>query len=107
MNLTKAALAALIARAFERHGMSAHNAALVASVVAAAERDGAASHGLLRMEGYIATLKSGWVDGKAVPVVTHPAPSIIAVDAQNGFAQVALAAARDLAVATARSQGMV
>lgn len=107
MNLTEAALAALIARAFERHGMSAHNAALVAGVVAAAERDGAASHGLLRMEGYIATLKSGWVDGAAVPAVTQPAPSIIAVDARNGFAQVALAAARELAVATARSQGMV
>lgn len=107
MNLTEAALAALIARAFERHGMSAQNAALVAGVVAAAERDGAASHGLLRMEGYIATLKSGWVDGAAVPVVTQPAPAIIAVDAQNGFAQVALAAVRDLAVATARSQGMV
>jgi delta1-piperideine-2-carboxylate reductase len=104
--LTEAALAALIARAFERHGMSARNAALVAAVVAAAERDGAASHGLLRMDGYIATLKSGWVDGAAVPVVTQPAPAIVAVDARNGFAQVALDAAREAAMDTVRQQGL-
>lgn len=107
MTLTEPALAALVARAFERHGMSTHNAALVAAVVAAAERDGSASHGLLRLDGYIATLRSGWVDGRAVPIVTRPAPSILAVDAANGFAQVALAAVRDQAIATARSQGLV
>ena len=106
MILTEAALRDLIARAFTRHGMSVANAALVARVVAAAERDGAASHGLLRMEGYIATLKSGWVDGAAVPVVTQPAPAVIAVDARNGFAQVALDAARKRAIATAREQGV-
>ncbi len=104
--LTEAALAALIARGFTRHGMSTANAALVAAVVAAAERDGAASHGLLRLDGYIATLKSGWVDGAAVPVVTQPAPSILAVDAQNGFAQVALDAVRERAIAMVRAQGV-
>ncbi len=106
MILSEAALAALIARAFERHGMSTRNATLVAAVVAAAERDGAASHGLLRMDGYIGTLRSGWVDGAAMPVVTQPAPAIVAVDARNGFAQVALEAAREAAVATARRQGL-
>lgn len=106
MTLTEAALAALIARGFERHGMSTPNAALVAAVVAAAERDGAASHGLLRLDGYIATLRSGWVDGAATPMVTQPAPAILAVDARNGFAQVALAAVRDQAMAVARSQGL-
>ena len=106
MIITEAALGALIARAFERHGMTPHNAAIVAGVVAAAERDGAASHGLLRLDGYIATLNSGWVNGEAVPVVTQPAPAILAVDACNGFAQVALAAAREQAIATARREGL-
>jgi delta1-piperideine-2-carboxylate reductase len=106
LNLSEADLSGLIARAFERHGMSARNAAMVAAVVAAAERDGAASHGLLRMEGYIGTLRSGWVDGAAVPVVTRTAPAILAVDARNGFAQVALAAVRDAAMETARQQGL-
>ena len=106
MNLSEADLSGLSARAFERHGMSAHNAAMVAAVVAAAERDGAASHGLLRMDGYIGTLRSGWVDGTAVPVVTRNAPAILAVDARNGFAQVAMAAVRDTAMETARQQGL-
>ena len=106
MVLTEAALKALIAKAFIRHGMSEGNAELVAGVVAAAERDGAASHGLLRMDGYIGTLKSGWVDGKAVPVITQPAPSVLAVDARNGFAQVATTAVRDRAIALAREQGV-
>ena len=104
--LTEAALRDLVARAFIRHGMSEGNASLVATVVAAAERDGAASHGLLRLDGYIATLKSGWVDGKAVPEVTQAAPSVLAVDARNGFAQVAMAAVRDRATAMAREQGV-
>jgi delta1-piperideine-2-carboxylate reductase len=104
--ITEAALVDLIGRAFMRHGMSAPNAALVASVVAAAERDGAASHGLLRLDGYIATLRSGWVDGAATPVVTRTAPAILAVDARNGFAQVALAAVRDAAMETARREGL-
>lgn len=106
MKLTEADLSGLIARVFERHGMSARNAALVAAVVAAAERDGAASHGLLRMEGYIGTLRSGWVDGTAVPIVTRSAPAVLAVDARNGFAQVALAAVREMAMETARQQGL-
>jgi delta1-piperideine-2-carboxylate reductase len=105
-HLDEATLAALIARAFTHHGMSAHNAAIVAGVVAAAERDGAHSHGLMRMEGYIATLDSGWVDGAAVPEVTRPAPAVVAVDARRGFAQVALAAAREAAMQAARTQGL-
>ena len=106
MTLTEAALAALIAKAFVRHGMSDGNAALVASIVAAAERDGAASHGLLRMDGYVASLQSGWVDGVAEPVVRQAAPAVVTVDARNGFAQVALAAARDMALATVRDMGI-
>ena len=106
MTLTEAALAALIAKAFTRHGMSDGNAVLVAGIVAAAERDGAASHGLLRMDGYIASLRSGWVDGAAVPIVRQAAPAVVTVDARNGFAQVALAAAREAALATVRAMGV-
>jgi delta1-piperideine-2-carboxylate reductase len=62
-------LTGLVVRVFLGHGVSAENAGPVAETVVAAERDGAASHGLLRLPGYISTLKSGWVDGRAVPVV--------------------------------------
>jgi delta1-piperideine-2-carboxylate reductase len=63
----------LVTRVFRRHGVSAENAGPVAETVVAAERDGAASHGLLRLPGYVSTLRSGWVDGGAVPVVTDAA----------------------------------
>src|ERR1700726_3581847 len=67
----------LVTRAFTRHGVSAENAGPVAETVVAAERDGAASHGLLRLPGYVSTQKSGWVDGRAVPVVADAAPGLV------------------------------
>src|SRR5439155_13887146 len=72
----------------------------------AAERDGTASHGLLRLPGYVATLKSGWVDGRAVPIVIDAAPGLVATDAGNGFAQPALRASASLLRDKARSQGI-
>ncbi len=101
-----AELAALLARIFERHGTSAEVAAILAENCATAQRDGADSHGIFRMPGYVATLQSGWVDGKAVPEVTDAAPGFIAVDARNGFAQPALAAARALLLEKARANGI-
>ena len=97
---------ALVERILLRHGMSARNAAIVAGVVTAAERDGTGSHGLLRVPGYVSTLKSGWVDGAAVPEVEDVAPSLVAVDARNGFSQVALEAGRALLLAKVAAQGL-
>ncbi|MDB5413926.1 MAG: lactate dehydrogenase [Rubritepida sp.] len=99
-------LTELLRRAFQRCGMDEHNAGILGPIVAAAERDGARSHGLLRMAGYEATLRSGWASGIARPVATHAAPTIVVVDGQNGFAQVALAAARSLALETVDELGM-
>jgi len=99
-------LHALLAREDARHGTSNEVAAILASNCASAQRDGADSHGIFRIPGYVATLQSGWVDGKAVPQVTDAAPGFIAVDAKNGFAQPALAAARALLVEKARANGI-
>src|SRR5580692_9758207 len=106
MRLDAATLHDLVTRILAQAGMSRENAATVAGVVVAAERDGTVSHGLFRMPGYLATLRSGWVDGHAVPTVTQVAPTLLQADARNGFAQVALAAARDRLSAMARAQGM-
>lgn len=95
-----------LARIFERHGTSPEVAALLADNCASAERDGAHSHGVFRIPGYLSTLASGWVDGRAVPQVQDVAPGFIAVDARNGFAQPAYAAARELLVAKARANGI-
>ena len=99
-------LADLVASIFVRHGMTPENADCVAEVVAAAERDGSTSHGLLRLAGYVSTLQSGWVDGKAVPVVSDVAPGLLATDAANGFAQPALRASAALLRKKARTQGI-
>ncbi|AVP58309.1 Ldh family oxidoreductase [Pulveribacter suum] len=95
-----------LARLFERHGTSGEVAAILADNCASAERDGAHSHGVFRIPGYLSSLASGWVDGRAVPEVQDSAPGFIAVDARNGFAQPAYAAARDLLVAKARANGI-
>jgi delta1-piperideine-2-carboxylate reductase len=99
-------LVQLLEQIFLRHGTSAEVATTLATNCAGAERDGAHSHGVFRIPGYVSTLQSGWVDGQAVPVVEDVAAGFVRVDAANGFAQPALAAARGLLVEKARSAGI-
>ena len=99
-------LVALLRAIFERHGAPASLAGILAANCATAERDGAHSHGVFRMPSYAATLKSGYVDLHASPEVVDASPSLLRVDARNGFAQVALAAARAQAMAKARATGI-
>jgi delta1-piperideine-2-carboxylate reductase len=99
-------LVALIDRIFRLHGCSDHVAMMLAQNMAGAERDGAHSHGIFRIAGNLGSLDSGWVDGTAVPIVEDVAPGFVRVDGQNGFAQPALLAARDLFVAKARTNGI-
>jgi delta1-piperideine-2-carboxylate reductase len=104
--LTTNELSALIERAFVAHGVSEPNATILARVVVAAERDGCTTHGVFRMSGYIATLRSGWVDGKAQPQVTDAAPGLVLVDAANGFSQIALDAGREQVLEKVRRNGI-
>ena len=100
------ALEDLVARVFAANGMSVENARIVAAVVAAAERDAARSHGLFRVPGYISTLRSGWVNGRSVPRVSDTAPATVTTDADNGYAQVALAASRSILIEKVRRNGI-
>ena len=61
---------------------------------------------MFRIPGYLSSLASGWVNGQAVPQVENVAPGVVAVDAAGGFAQPALAAARELLLSKARSAGI-
>ena len=67
----------------------------IASTIARCERDGTPSHGLLRLPGYVEAARTGWADGKALPTVVTESPSMVVVDAQNGFTHLALAQSRD------------
>ncbi|MGY2137467.1 Ldh family oxidoreductase [Pseudomonas reactans] len=105
-HLSYETLTRLLQRIFLRHGTSESVAQVLAENCASAERDGAHSHGVFRVPGYVSTLNSGWVNGMAVPIVEDVASGFVRVDAANGFAQPALAAARSLLVDKARSAGI-
>ena len=105
-HLSLAELSHLLQRIFLRHGTSPAVAQVLADNCARAERDGSHSHGVFRIAGYLSSLASGWVDGQALSVVEDVASGFVRVDAANGFAQPALAAARALLVEKARSAGI-
>lgn len=105
-SITLEALTRLLESVFLRNGTSAEVARVLAANCANAERDGAHSHGVFRIPGYVSTLSSGWVNGQAVPQVEDVASGFVRVDAGNGFAQPALAAARALLVEKARHAGI-
>jgi delta1-piperideine-2-carboxylate reductase len=103
---TEAELVSRVQALLTNHGVGAASAQAVAISIVSAERDGAHSHGLARLPAYVSTLRSGWVDGEAAMALTEAAPSLLKVDARNGFAQGALALAHAPAVSKARSQGL-
>jgi delta1-piperideine-2-carboxylate reductase len=105
-NISFPELVELLRQVFLRNGTSPEVASVLAENCASAERDGSHSHGIFRIPGYLSSLASGWVDGKAVPKVEDVGAAFIRVDAANGFAQPALAAARPLLVEKAKSAGI-
>jgi delta1-piperideine-2-carboxylate reductase len=104
--ISYAELVDLLVAIFVRHNTTAATARLLAETMADAERDGALSHGIFRLAGNLGSLDSGWVDGRAEPVVEDVAPGFLRVDGRNGFALAAFAAARALFVAKARTNGI-
>lgn len=104
--LTISAVENLVTGTLMRCRTSVENAASVARALVTAEADGLKGHGLSRVTSYAAQAKIGKVDGFATPVVTHPRPAIVAVDAAHGFAYPALDAAVAALPEVARRQGM-
>ncbi|MEE3093415.1 MAG: Ldh family oxidoreductase [Pseudomonadota bacterium] len=88
------------------NGMSEANAMVIADVVTRAEADGTHSHGLFRVPGYVTSMRSGRMNGKAVPEVTEKSPGLVAVDSKNGFSPPAIIAGKPLAIEKAKSQGI-
>ncbi len=82
------------------------NATIVAEALVAAEIDGQRGHGLSRVASYSAQARSGKVNGQVVPSVEKPAPSLLRVDANHGFAFPAFERALDELGATAKKTGI-
>ncbi|WP_258585429.1 Ldh family oxidoreductase [Mesorhizobium sp. AR02] len=99
-------LRSLLRDIFLRNGTSSMVADSLAANCAGCERDGAISHGIFRIPGYMASLATGWVDGKAKPDVNPVSSSFIRIDARNGFAQPALAAGAQAIKTAVESTGI-
>ena len=106
VKLTLEDVHALVVDTLMRNSCDEDNAGAVARVITAAERDGCHSHGLMRMAGYVATLKSGKVNGKARPTITELAPAVVQVNGHNGFAPYALQQGRPHLIKAAKTCGI-
>ena len=92
--------------ALSGNGCNHDNATAVADTITVAERDLCHSHGLFRLPGYVASLKSGKVNGNASPTVEKLAPGVLRTDADNGYAPLALKTARDPLAECAKENGI-
>ena len=99
-------LCTLIEETFRREGCDDANSRAVAQTLLKAERDGATSHGVFRLPGYLASLRSGKVNGHAKPKIDVTAPSILRIDGDGGFAPLAHQLLLDPLERITRSQGI-
>ena len=88
------------------HGAGTWQAEEVARATTHSEQHGNIICGLQYVESYCTQLASGRVDGQVQPAITQPRPAAVLADAKCGFAQPAFAAGRDLAIDTARKNGV-
>lgn len=88
------------------NGCNDENAAALAETMTAAERDLCHAHGLFRLPGYAASLKSGKVNGDANPTIKKVAPAVLQLDANNGYAPLALNKGKQPLADCARENGI-
>ena len=69
-------------RVFSSNGCDEANVEALVRTVVTAERDGSLSHGLFRVPGYVASLRSGKVNGRADPSVVRKTPGDEVADEQ-------------------------
>ena len=87
-------------------GASSEAAHSLAAATIAAEADGQTTVGLSHFFDYLDAFDAGRIKGNAIPVVSHPAPALVAVDADRGLAHLAADLGHDLMIAAARRLGL-
>ena len=84
VTLTISDMYTLAQRVLMRSGTSEDNAGHVATALSVAESDGLSGHGLSRLPSYSAQVRSGKVNGRAVPVATErPGKAAVQVNAKK------------------------
>ena len=79
VNLSLSEIHDLALEAFTQNGCDPQNAGALTRTVVAAERDGSHSHGLFRVPGYVASLRSGKVNGAADPQISKKSLVILMI----------------------------
>jgi delta1-piperideine-2-carboxylate reductase len=97
---------ATIEKVLSNCGYSALAARIISDNCARTIRDGSDSHELLRVGDYEDTIKCGYANGDPTPRIEDVAAGFIRVDADNGFAQIALEAVKGLLVEKAKNAGI-
>lgn len=87
-------------------GMDDTGSDMIAEIVVKSERDGPRSHGLRMLPVYAQSFTSGYANPAAHPTFERIAPGVLRGDADNGYYQIAAAAARDELIAMARENGI-
>ena len=97
----------LALRVLMKSGTSEENAGHVATALAVAESDGLSGHGLSRLPSYAAQVRSGKVNGRAVPLVNErPGKAVVQINAKSGFAFPAIDLAIDNMAPLAEKYGI-
>lgn len=91
----------------EKAGTNTQNARSTARALVRAEADGLKGHGLSRLPTYAGMVRSGKIDGHAMPASTRPKSGILAIDAGFGFAYPAIDLAVEHLPVLAREAGIV
>jgi len=92
--------------ALVRAGVAVPHAELIADSALDSELGGRSSHGIVRIAGYLKKAEQGGIDRHAEPAVIRDHGAVFAIDARNGFGQLALALAVDMAVDRALRHGI-
>ncbi len=87
-------------------GMDDTGSDMIAEIVVKSERDGPRSHGLRMLPVYAQSFTSGYANPAAHPTCERIAPGVLRGDADNGYYQIAAAAAREELIAMARENGI-
>lgn len=99
-------LESMIERALVTAGAGDAMATTTARALVAADAQGLTSHGASRVTQYVAHLKNGRANGKAMARIVKEKPAACLIDAENGLAFPACALAVTEAIKKARTQGI-
>lgn len=106
MRLSEDEITKLVKKLLQDNGADHVAARAVANSIVAAERDGVHAHGLRRLPAYLSALRTQWVNGAAAMSIAINSPGVLQVNASNGFAQAALARAKQDALQRVRANGI-